>query len=54
MLTAVQMRIMLELNHPHIIKLLDFFEEKENYFMVVEKVRGDEPTDTTQGVADLT
>lgn len=33
---------MLELNHPHIIKLLDFFEERDNYFMVVEKIRGNE------------
>lgn len=34
------MRIMLELNHPYIIKLLDFFEESQNFFMVVEKVNG--------------
>lgn len=32
---------MLELDHPHIIKLLDFFEERDNYFMVVEKVNGE-------------
>lgn len=36
-----QMSIMLELDHPHIIKLLDFFEERDNYFMVVEKVNGE-------------
>lgn len=35
------MAIMLELNHPHIIKLLDFFEKKDNYYMVVEKVNGE-------------
>lgn len=32
---------MLELKHPHIIKLLDFFEERDAYFMVVEKMRGE-------------
>lgn len=37
-----EMRIMLELNHPYIIKLLDFFEESQNFFMVVEKVNGGE------------
>lgn len=37
-----QMAIMLELNHPNIIKLLDYFEKKDHYFMVVEKVRGEE------------
>ena len=31
---------MLELDHPHIIKLLDFFEKKDSYYMVVEKVNG--------------
>lgn len=34
------MSIMLELNHPHIIKLLDFFEKKDSYYMVVEKANG--------------
>lgn len=33
---------MLELNHPNIIKLLDFFEKKDHFYMVVEKVRGEE------------
>eukprot|EP00903_Cladosiphon_okamuranus_P008290 g7977.t1 len=37
-----EMAIMLELNHPNIIKLLDFFEKKDHYYMVVEKVRGGE------------
>lgn len=36
-----QMSIMLQLDHPHIIKLLDFFEERDAYFMVVEKMRGE-------------
>lgn len=34
------MSIMLELNHPHIIKLLDFFEKKDSFYMVVEKANG--------------
>lgn len=34
------MSIMLELNHPHIIKLLDFFDNKDYFYMVVEKVNG--------------
>ena len=33
---------MLELDHPHIIKLLDFFEKRDNYYMVVEKVDGED------------
>lgn len=37
-----EMAIMLELDHPHIIKLLDFFEKRDNYYMVVEKVDGGE------------
>lgn len=37
------MAIMLELNHPNIIKLLDFFEKKDHYYMVVEKVQGERP-----------
>ncbi|CAN0189555.1 unnamed protein product [Ascophyllum nodosum] len=37
-----EMAIMLELDHPHIIKLLDFFEKKDSYYMVVEKVNGGE------------
>ena len=41
-LCGQQMAIMLELNHPNIIKLLDFFEKKDHYYMVVEKVRGEE------------
>ncbi|CAB1103672.1 unnamed protein product [Ectocarpus sp. CCAP 1310/34] len=36
------MAIMLELDHPNIIKLLDFFEKKDHFYMVVEKVRGGE------------
>lgn len=39
-----QMAIMLELDHPHIIKLLDFFEKRDNYYMVVEKVDGENIT----------
>ncbi|CAM9791560.1 unnamed protein product, partial [Discosporangium mesarthrocarpum] len=35
-----EVKIMMELDHPHIIKLLDFFEEKDNYYMVVEKIVG--------------
>lgn len=34
------MAIMLELDHPNIIKLLDFFEKRDHYYMVVEKIRG--------------
>lgn len=37
----LQMAIMLELDHPNIIKLLDFFEKKDHFYMVVEKVRGE-------------
>ncbi|CAM9187931.1 unnamed protein product [Ectocarpus fasciculatus] len=37
-----EMAIMLELDHPNIIKLLDFFEKKDHFYMVVEKVRGGE------------
>ena len=37
----MQMAIMLELDHPNIIKLLDFFEKKDHFYMVVEKVRGE-------------
>lgn len=39
--TFLQMAIMLELDHPNIIKLLDFFEKKDHFYMVVEKVRGE-------------
>ena len=35
------MAIMLELDHPHIIKLLDFFEKRDHFYMVVEKVDGE-------------
>ncbi|CAM9971946.1 unnamed protein product [Pylaiella littoralis] len=37
-----EMSIMMELDHPNIIKLLDFFEKKDHFYMVVEKVRGGE------------
>lgn len=48
-----QMSIMLELNHPHIIKLLDFFEKKDSYYMVVEKANGQFNCDKRSCVLDV-
>ncbi|CAN0016914.1 unnamed protein product, partial [Phaeothamnion confervicola] len=37
-----EMKIMIELEHPHIIRLIDFFQTPDKFYLVVEKVEGGE------------
>lgn len=37
-----EIRIMLELDHPNIIKLIDTFQDDDHFYLVVEKVHGGE------------
>ena len=35
-----EVKILTTLQHPHILRLLDFYDEEEHYFMVLELVSG--------------
>ena len=37
-----EVKVLMQISHPNIIKLFDFFEEPQNFFMVIELMEGGE------------